>query len=74
MAEIRQRRRGNPGWGKLPMVPPPDTPTEFDICIEQLGLCQEDYVASALLRTWCERHRNQCYIPEWLLKEWGIEV
>jgi hypothetical protein len=74
MAEFRPRRRGNQDWGRVPMVPPPDAPTEFDICTKQLGLRQEDYVASALLRSWCERHRNQCYIPEWLLEEWGIEV
>jgi len=24
------------------------------------------------LRNWCERNKNRCYIPEWLLEEWGI--
>jgi hypothetical protein len=40
----------------------------------QLQLTPEMYASSVKLRTWCERNRNRLYIPEWLLKEWGITV
>jgi hypothetical protein len=26
------------------------------------------------LRSWCERNRNRCYVPEWLLDEWDLQV
>lgn len=42
--------------------------------IEKLGLARDEYVGSAELYAWCHRNRNPCYVPEWLLKEWGIEV
>jgi hypothetical protein len=32
------------------------------------------YVNSVELRRWCEHNKNRCYIPEWLLEEWGISV
>jgi hypothetical protein len=41
---------------------------------ERLGLTEAEYLASAELKSWCKRNRNQYYIPEWLLKEWGMEV
>jgi hypothetical protein len=33
-----------------------------------------DEPESRLFRIWCERNRNRVYIPEWLLKKWGITV
>ena len=32
------------------------------------------YTFSLELRAWCEQNRNLCYVPEWLLEEWGIIV
>jgi hypothetical protein len=32
------------------------------------------YASSHELRRWCERNRNRCYIPEWLLDAWDIPV
>jgi hypothetical protein len=32
------------------------------------------YTSSRALRAWCERNRNRLYVPEWLLKEWGLTV
>ena len=52
----------------------PATATEFDSQARRLGLTEQTYVASAQLRTWCERNKNRFYIPEWLLAEWGITV
>jgi hypothetical protein len=67
------RKRGNPNWG-MPPQPIPDTATEFELQTRQLGLTKQTYTASVQLRTWCERNKNRCYIPEWLLAEWGITV
>lgn len=66
-------KRGNPNWGK-PLHYPPAGPTEFDMQVRFLQLTQAQYVDSAELRYWCERHRNQFYVPEWLLEVWRIEV
>ena len=29
---------------------------------------------SVELRSWCERNRNRCYVPEWRLKGWAITI
>jgi len=66
-------RRGNPNWGKsVPFAP--TLPTEFEVLVKQLRLTAETYTSSAKLRTWCERHKNHFYVPEWLLDEWNITV
>ena len=67
------RKRGNPNWGK-PAQSTPATATEFELQARQLGLTKQTYTSSAQLRTWCEHNKNRCYIPEWLLAEWGISV
>jgi hypothetical protein len=70
---VMPRKRGNPNWGK-PLRPGPVLPTEFEMQVRQLRLTAETYVFSAELRSWCERNRNRCYIPEWLLEAWDIPV
>lgn len=69
------RNLRNTGWssGKAAKVPPAG-PTEFEIQAKHLGLTQQSYATSDQLRSWCERNRNRCYVPEWLLKKWGIPV
>jgi hypothetical protein len=67
------RKRGNPNWGQ-PLARIPAAATEFEKRVRELGLTKETYLESAELRDWCERHRNQCFIPEWLLEAWGIEA
>jgi hypothetical protein len=67
------RKRGNPHFGhSIPLGPA--VPTEFEMQVRQLRLTEETYVYSEALRAWCERNRNRCYIPEWLLEEWRIPV
>jgi len=56
---------------------PPAAPalaTEFELRVKQLQLTLDMYPSSLELRTWCQQNRNRIYIPEWLLKEWGITV
>jgi hypothetical protein len=67
------RKRGNPNWGR-PIAPLLALPTEFEMRARQLQLTAEAYTSSRELRAWCERNRNRLYVPEWLLKEWGITV
>jgi hypothetical protein len=67
------RRRGNPNWGR-PMPPAPALATEFELRVRQMHLTPEMYLSSRELRIWCEKNRNRCYVPEWLLKEWEIPV
>jgi hypothetical protein len=67
------RRRGNPDWGK-PMSPAPAVPSEFEMFVKRLRLTPENYASSVALKDWCKLNRNRCYIPEWLLEEWGITV
>lgn len=55
-------------------IPVPNLPTEFEREVERLGLRQEKYTNSPELRAWCQRHRDHFYIPERLLKRWGLTV
>jgi len=68
-----RRRRGNPNWGR-PLPPAPAVATEFETQVRHLGLTKQTCTGSVALRYWCERNKNRCYIPEWLLEEWGIAV
>jgi hypothetical protein len=42
--------------------------------MRELGLTKDTCVDSEALRRWCVLNRNRCYVPEWLLKAWGIFV
>jgi hypothetical protein len=42
--------------------------------MRELHLSPDDCAASVELRRWCENNKNRCYIPEWLLKTWGIAL
>src|SRR5690349_11447490 len=65
----------NRKWGcGQPMSLGPAGLTEFEQNAHRLGLTLEMYAMSAPLRDWCERNRNRCYVPEWLLKAWKISV
>jgi hypothetical protein len=68
-------RRGNPNWGKPDTAGPVDvSPTSFEQIVEQFGLTPEQYVKSVRLREWARTNKNSKYIPESLLKAWGLEA
>ena len=48
--------------------------TAFEEQVRRLGLDEGTCVASKQLRRWCELNKDRYYIPEWLLKRWGISV
>jgi hypothetical protein len=66
-------RRGNPNWGRAVEVRPA-MPTEFELEVKRLNLTERTCSESVVLEMWCRQNRNRCYVPEELLKEWGIEV
>lgn len=69
------RKRGNPNWGRPDVQPKiPKGPSEFEKVMKELGLTTRTCAGSVELRQWCKQNRNRCYIPEWLLKEWEIDV
>ena len=63
----------NLSWGK-PYTPVPCLLTEFEQQAEKLGLRPDQYQASPELREWCRRNANIHYVPEYLLKLYGITV
>jgi hypothetical protein len=70
---VHTRKRGNPNWGR-PIPPAPALATEFELRVRLLQLTPEVYTSSRELHAWRERNRNRVYVPEWLLKEWGMPV
>jgi hypothetical protein len=67
-------KRGNPNWGKPWMPEAGPQPSQFEHQIKRLGLTKETCAGSADLRRWCEKNKNRCYIPEWLLALWRLDV
>jgi hypothetical protein len=69
------KRRGNPNWGKPErsgsLLP---TATEFEQAVRKFELKPDEYVNSVRLREWALRNRHSKYIPESLLKAWGLGV
>jgi hypothetical protein len=61
------------GWG-VPMMYRSILATAFEQQVRKLGLTETTCATSTQLREWCERNGNQFYIPEWLLKRWGMHV
>jgi len=70
------RRNRNPLWSRGVALPKhlPATVSRFEDYAQRLGLAEHEYVYSVELRTWCHKHKNHFYIPEWLLKMWGMDV
>lgn len=73
MSTMINRRRGNPKWCQLASLHVPVLPTEFEVQVKSFRLGNEQYVSSTALKLWCQHNRNRVYVPEWLLKEWGMQ-
>jgi hypothetical protein len=69
----RKTRNSNRASGRPPENRPAET-TGFEEQVQQLGLNERTCEASRELKQWCERNKDRCYIPEWLLKRWGMFV
>jgi len=67
--------KGNPDRGKpemLTMATP--TSTEFERTVRRLKLKPHQYVTSEELRAWVVRNSHSRYVPESLLRAWGVKV
>ena len=66
------------GWNGGTMLPvPPPALTLFEQQAESLGLAGRplyDLFSSADLRRWAEQNRMRRYVPEVLLRAWGMEI
>jgi hypothetical protein len=72
---LMNRRHEGSNWGSgSPVLVPPAMPTAFETRATELSLTADTYFESLELRRWCQDNRNKSYIPEWLLKAWGISV
>jgi len=75
---MKNNRRGNPNWGK-PLL---DSgvihgvlATEFEILCMHLRLFTfKEMVASVRLKDWVIKNANKRYVPEKLLKAYGIDI
>ena len=55
-------------------VPVPYAPTKFELFVAQHQLTEAEFLASKKLKAWVLENRNSCYVPEYLLEAWKIEV
>jgi len=49
-------------------------PTAFEWQLRRLGLNEQTCLKSKELKEWCECNKDRHYIPEWLLKRWGMSI
>jgi len=70
------KRNNQPNWasGGGVSVRPATATTQFEKLVRKLRLTHEDCTRSEKLRRWCGENSDRCYIPESLLKVWGIVV
>jgi hypothetical protein len=72
--QLMVRSRGNPGWSSgRGAALLSNAPCGFEREVARLRLKPEQYPASVKLREWCARNRRSHYIPEELLKAWGLD-
>ena len=60
--------------GGFGSVRPATATTQFEKQLRKLRLTYEDCAHSEKLQRWSQENSHRCYIPESLLKAWGIEL
>jgi len=68
------KKRGNPNWGKPDIQAPSVAPTSFEEVVKNLRLSPAEYEDSLALKEWVQKNKDQKYIPDDLLRLWGLEV
>ena len=71
--QANRKRRGNPQWAQGMPTPLP-TVSEFERIVERLRLKPHEYTDSQELRDWAEKNKDIRFVPERLLKAWGIPL
>jgi len=64
-------KAGNPNWGK-PDQNAHAVVTSFEMKVAELHLAPDEYLGSEELRNWSAAHKSTRYVPEPLLKAWGL--
>lgn len=70
-------KRGNPRWGQVGYNPvrAPHLLTQFETLASTVGaVTLEEQRQSIRLQEFARKHRRSRYVPEELLKTWGLEV
>ncbi len=67
-------RHGNPRWSENILRSSQPTVSEFERLVARLRLEPHEYVESAKLREWAEANKDVRFVPERLLKAWGIPL
>lgn len=68
------KRRGNPRWSESVANSLQPTVSEFERVVERLRLEPQEYIGSQELRAWAEKNKDLRFVPERLLKAWGIPL
>ena len=68
------RAPGNRAWCSGIIGPVQPTVSEFERVAERLRLQPHEYVGSDELREWAERNKDARFVPERLLKAWGLSL
>jgi hypothetical protein len=72
--QVTRKCRGNRAWGSGIIAAAPPTVSEFERVVARLRLKPDEYVASSELREWAEANKDTRYVPERLLKAWGVSL
>jgi hypothetical protein len=56
------------------IVPISLTASEFERVVDRLRLKPNDYINSDELREWAEANKDTRFVPEPLLKAWGLSL
>ncbi len=73
-AQMILKRRGNPRWSESVANSLQPTVSEFERVVERLRLEPQEYIGSQELRAWAEKNKDVRFVPERLLKAWGIPL
>ena len=73
---VKRKRNIQSNWasGGFGNVRPSTAATQFEKQVRKLRLTNNNCARSDKLRRWCQENSHRCYIPESLLKVWGIVV
>jgi hypothetical protein len=68
------RTTSNPDFARGTSPAPQRRSTSFEEEVRRLGLHEGEYAMSRELREWCRLNASRCYVPEWLLKQWDLDI